>query len=145
MSARRQAHQIHGVRKVVSLVEIVDAPNQSSLHVPPGSEVLYMQVAYSQHFRSPVLFGAGIGPELHPPVKGRSQKWEDVLRHGGMFALQVRCEQRDPLTQPSFVALGGLRDVHLTSSVRRCTCRDWGILKSRAPVALRVSKGRSST
>ena len=44
--ARRQPDQVVGTRKVISLVEVVDAPNQPAVAVAPGAEIFEVQISH---------------------------------------------------------------------------------------------------
>src|SRR5579862_2926134 len=51
MCACSQPQQIQDVGLRIGFVEIVDAPDQTSFSIPPGSKILDVKIAYTQHPR----------------------------------------------------------------------------------------------
>src|SRR2546427_694369 len=74
-----KADEIVRVRQLAQFVEIVDAPDQTPLGVPPGAEVLDVQIADGQTARRIGEGAAEQRPALNPPVEGGAQEHERTL------------------------------------------------------------------
>ena len=84
------------VRQLARFVEIVNAPDQASLGVAPGAEVLDVQIADGQTAR-PIGDGpAEHRPALNPPVEGGAQEHERTLAHPFVLLPQIGSDDRGP-------------------------------------------------
>src|SRR5947209_6135295 len=110
--ARRQAHQIIGVRHGVSFIEIVDAPDEPPLRIAPASEVFDVKVPDCQDGRSSSQLRADLLPELHPTIEGRAKEWKDSRGHLLMFEPEINRNERGARRHPLLVEPGGLADLH---------------------------------
>ncbi len=106
-----EADQVVGVGQAPCLVEIVDAPDQAALGIPPGAEVLDMEVTDREDHRRPGCLGADIGPHLGPAIVGSAQKGERRGTHLLMFQHQVRTQQAKVPREPLLVFGGGPIDL----------------------------------
>src|SRR5579859_302388 len=89
MSADCETDQIVCEGQSVSLVEVVDAPDQPPFGIAPGSEVLDVQIADGQHGRGFSQVGTDFWPQLSPAVGGRSEVREDSRLHAGVFEAEI--------------------------------------------------------
>ena len=112
MSAYGQADQIVGIGHGVSFVEVVDAPDQASLHVAPGAEIFNVQIADRQHLRSIGEIGTDLRPDLRPAVESGSQKRKYRRLHVEVFEAQVVLDQIRVMAQPILEVAGRFYDVH---------------------------------
>src|SRR2546426_3536608 len=110
--ARRQAHQIIGVRHGVSFVKIVDAPDEPPLRIAPASEVFDVKVPDCQDCRSSSQLRADLLPELHPTIEGRAKEWKDSRGHLLMFEPEINRHERGARRYPLLVEPGSLVDLH---------------------------------
>ena len=101
--------EIVRVRQLAQFVEIVDAPDQTPLGVPPGAEVLDVQIADGETARRIGEGAAEQRPALNPPVEGGAQEHERTRAHPLVFLPQIGSDDRGPGRQPGLV-LPGRRD-----------------------------------
>src|ERR1700722_11112321 len=103
----------------MSLVKIVDAPDQPALDVPPGAEVFHVQVAYRQHMRGPGKFRTNLRPELRPAVVSSTQKGKDCHLHIRVLEPEIVVDQVGSMTQPVFKLPRRFNYVHRAHDKRR--------------------------
>src|SRR5579871_217499 len=112
MSAHRESDEIISEREGMGFVEIVNAPDQATLDVAPGAEVLHVQIADCQHLRGPGKFWTDLRPHLRPAVVSRAQERENSCLHVVVFELQVFLNDRGTAAQPIFEVAGSFHYVH---------------------------------
>src|SRR5580765_1538546 len=110
--ARAEAHQVLRIRQRRGFVEIVHTPDQASLGVAPGGEVLPVQGADAQRAGCRGRLAADLWPQLRPAVEGGAQEREHVLRHEPVLQIKVALQNRHALHEPALVGAGGFPDVH---------------------------------
>ena len=66
-----QPDQVNGEGQHRGFVEIIHTPDQTAFHVPPGPEILDMQVADSQKSGSLGQCRTNCRPDLHPWPAGK--------------------------------------------------------------------------
>jgi hypothetical protein len=68
VSADGESHKIVGIRQGVRFVEVIHAPDQATLGIPPCSEILDVQVSNRQDVWTFGQFRADQRPHLRPPM-----------------------------------------------------------------------------
>src|ERR1700741_1322962 len=81
VSAHSEANQVVCVRKRMSLVEVVDAPDEAAFGIAPGAEGFHVEVANGQHLRRSGQFRANLWPQLRPAIKSGTEKRKDRCFH----------------------------------------------------------------
>ena len=105
-----QPHQIEGVRQRPGLVKVVDAPHQPPGRVPPGSEILEVNIADGRHRQTFRKRSGDAGPALHVAVEGAAQEFQWAGRHALVLGVQIVGQKPDMALHPGFIRLGGLHD-----------------------------------
>src|SRR4029078_6512891 len=111
--AGREPDKVLRVRQPARLVDVVDAPDESSFDVAPGAEVLDVQIADGQHRRGISHLGADGGPLLDPAIERHAQEQEGVFRQAFVLEPQVWPNDRYGAPEPRLVGFRRLEDVHL--------------------------------
>ncbi len=101
--ARSEPYQIVCVRQRARLIEIVDAPDQSTLAVTPGAVILNVQISNPQDLWRASEFGTQRGEQLRPAIKRGAQKRKTVLRHQPVFRPQVRSDDSNLAREPCLI------------------------------------------
>jgi len=122
VGAHGETDKIVRVRERISLVEIVDTPDQSAFGVAPGAKVFHMQVANRQDLWRLGKIGADLGPNLCPAIVRSSKEWEDLGLHAGVLQAQVFLNDIGAFCQPVFIPARSFDDVH-TAEDSRGECR----------------------
>ncbi len=104
--AGREPYQIEGEGQFGRFVKVIDAPDQPALDIPPGTEILDVQVAHGQHPGRLVQVGAQIGPELHPAIESGAQERKCSFGHALVLQLEVGSDQLRMNAEPCFVLAG---------------------------------------
>src|ERR1700676_2171438 len=107
---RCQADQVGRVGEWERLVEVIDAPDQPSLAVAPGAEVLGVQVPDREHIGCAGDIRAACVPLLDPAVEGRPKERERRECHLLVLEPDVGSHQRHLACDPCLVAAGGFDD-----------------------------------
>jgi hypothetical protein len=112
-SAGRQADEIDGEGHLGGLVEVVYAPHQAAVLVPPGAEVLQMDVADGKGGRCLRQVRADLEDGFGPAPKGAAQEDERALCHLLVLARQVLLDHlaAQLLAHPAFIGAYGLLNV----------------------------------
>ena len=97
--------QVERVGNDRSLVEIVDAPDQSPFRIAPSTEILKMQVADRKHWRSLCQVRADAFNALCPAEESSSKKYESALPHALVLLFQISLDDTAMFAQPAFVLL----------------------------------------
>jgi hypothetical protein len=121
-----QPHEIDGIGHAGDFIEIVDAPNEPALGIPPRAEILHVKIADREQARRVRQFRTGLLPERRPAIEGRPQKGEERVLHVLMFQLEVGFDHDDVLMQPALIGLRGRndrRDAACDLAIHRCVCR----------------------
>src|SRR5258708_35401038 len=116
-----QTHEIGGVRHSVNFIEVVDAPDEPALGIAPGPEVFHVQIAYCEELWRGGEFGANLGPDLRPAVKGCTQKRKHSRGHFLMFVAQILTDKLDAAGEPFLDVLCSFMNLHrrISSNVHR--------------------------
>src|SRR5205814_6715660 len=88
------------------LVEVVHAPAAYPVGVPPGAEVLHVQVADGRYRHGGVQVRQQFGGADQPQVVGTAQEAQDRSGQRLVLGPQVVGDERDPPAEPALV-LGG--------------------------------------
>src|SRR5581483_4392296 len=86
------SNEVARVGRVAHLVQIVYAPDQPSLDVAPGAEILDVQVADRSDGRGIGHGPADSGPLLYPTIEGTAEEDEGTLLQPFMFSDQIRTD-----------------------------------------------------
>lgn len=110
--ARGQADQVVGVREPPDLVEIVDAPDEAAVPIPPGPEILHVQIAHGEGLGRAGLVLAHPRPDLRPAVVRCAQERKRRDAHLLVLELEILTNDAEVPRQPGFITIGGFVDVH---------------------------------
>src|ERR1700676_4830018 len=66
LDARRQAHQVAGIRQRIGLVEIVNTPRHPAFGIAPRAETVNVEIADAEDLRSVQQIVAYFRPQLGP-------------------------------------------------------------------------------
>src|SRR5262249_15302220 len=114
-----EAHQIVDVSHRVRLIHIVDSPDEPAFEVTPRSEILDVQIAHTENFRSTpdehaalTQIAAFVFPEFYPTIKAPSQKNEArrIAPHLLVLVDEIALDDEKMFPQPLFVTAAGLID-----------------------------------
>jgi len=111
--AGSQAYQVVGVGQAPCLVEIVDAPDQAAFDIPPGAEVLDVQISHRQRFGRARRVAAHFLPDLRPAVIGCAQEGKDGGTHLLVLERQVFIHDAQMATQPRFISSSSFGYFHI--------------------------------
>ena len=79
--ARREAHQVHGVRHRCRFIEVVEAPDEATFGIAPRAKIFHVDVAHRQHPRRVVKVGAEGRETLGEAKKGRPHERKNAFTH----------------------------------------------------------------
>jgi hypothetical protein len=105
-ATRSQAHGVVYVPKGIRLIEVIDTSDESTLCVPPGTEVLHVKIADAQDLGSSGNKDTFLAqllalrfPKSCPAVERSTEEGEDAfLAHSPVFALSIVFDDRCPLS-----------------------------------------------
>jgi hypothetical protein len=107
-----QANEVERVGHDRGIVEVVGTPDQASLSVAPGPEVLQMRIADRKNLRRRRKTWTDIEDRLGPAPVSRTQEDEAVRAHLRVFPDNIRLDQIGPklTAKPRLIIAYGLRD-----------------------------------
>jgi len=85
--AGREADQIEQVGHHGGFIEIVDAPDQTSVRIAPGAEILQVQITDRKHLRRIHQLRTPVTDLFGPAEIGRAQEDERVLPHPAVLVV----------------------------------------------------------
>jgi hypothetical protein len=103
--ARDQANEIDGIGHAGDFIEIIDAPDETSLSIAPRSEILHVQIADRNHPWRLGEVGTRLPPQGGPAIERPSQKREDRVPHLLMFQCEVGLNDVDAFMEPALIGL----------------------------------------
>ncbi len=108
-----EAHEIEGIGHLRGFVEVVDAPDEAAVGIPPRAEVLQVDIAHRKHLRSVHRAQTNIGSQFGPSPVGGAQECEGALAHLLVLGGQIAGDEAaaELAAEPDLVVAGGLDNV----------------------------------
>src|SRR4029077_13728386 len=110
IGARRNPHQVYGVRRWIDLVKVVHAPDEPPLQVSPRPEIFDVQISHSKHFGGFRQLATDFRPKLQPPIERRPEEWKRGLSHELMFKSKILPDYGKLRAEPLLKLKSGFND-----------------------------------